>query len=349
MPRQKRHFEDNVIFEVCYQFMEGKEIREIADWLKKVTGMEKGTRELVYRIVKKGREKGLIRLETPYAFKLEHEVRRRFSNLLDIVVVDTHPKGKNVIDQLTVQCVETVIDLIKHIGSSQDSIQIGIGAGSTTQRFAKKLAQRLQHETHLPKLVLQALTSGFFVKQPNTSPISFFSFFEGLHHLEIEYIGLFAPGWISWDEFEAMKQNHGVIEAFEAANNLDIIVTSLASADDEHGLYNQFLKKYADKNQITQLQDAGWIGDLLWRPFSKQGPIHLRSGIRPVTLLELDELVGFCNQAKKHVVCFAGPCVSCQQTKANALRPLLEIPHRMFNHLIIDRITAETLLASRQQ
>ncbi|TGO03234.1 hypothetical protein PN36_10650 [Candidatus Thiomargarita nelsonii] len=53
-----------------------------------------------------------------------------------------------------------------------------------------------------------------------------------------------------------MKQNHGVIEAFDAVDNLDIIVTSVASADDEHGLYNQFLKKYADKSK--QLQNAGW-------------------------------------------------------------------------------------------
>ncbi|TGO03233.1 hypothetical protein PN36_10645 [Candidatus Thiomargarita nelsonii] len=91
------------------------------------------------------------------------------------------------------------------MGTDQASIQIGIGAGGTTQRFAKQLAQRLQHETHLPKLVLQALTSGFFVKQPNTSPISFFSFFEDLHHLEIDYIGLFAPGWIPWDECDETK------------------------------------------------------------------------------------------------------------------------------------------------
>ncbi|TGO03232.1 hypothetical protein PN36_10640 [Candidatus Thiomargarita nelsonii] len=104
MPRQKRHFEDNVIFEVCSQFMEGKEISEIADWLKKVTKMEKGTRELVYRLVKMGRKKGFIRLETPYAFKLGYDVRRRFPNLFDLVVVDTHPKGENVIEQLTAQC-----------------------------------------------------------------------------------------------------------------------------------------------------------------------------------------------------------------------------------------------------
>jgi DNA-binding transcriptional regulator LsrR (DeoR family) len=339
MPKHPPHIEPRIIYEVCCQFMADCPLKEIQAWLQSA-GVQNASREMVYKLVRQGVQTGFIRLCAPLANKLERELNERFSGV-KISVLDV--AGECAKQSVARHGAQKILEFVMQFASDgKKDVQIGMGAGYVTQDFAGYFAQLLRPVTGLPTLVLQALTSGFLVKSPETAPVSFFSLFKNLDN--IEYIGLFAPAWVDCQEYSALKHNPCMKEAFELAANLDIVVTSFASADDEHGLYNRFIRKYGKDENIHALRKAGWVGDILWQPFSSAGPIHIDTGVRAVSLFELDELMKFAATPGKHVVCFAAPCSVCGENKAAALLPLLENPQlRVFNHLIMDRETASTV------
>jgi len=141
-----------------------------------------------------------------------------------------------------------------------------------------------------------------------------------------------------------VKNSPGVREAFEEGSKIDIVITSLASRTDEHGLFNEFLRMGPAKG-VRALVDAGWVGDVQWRPYSNEGPLTLDTGTRPVTLFELEDLVDMAMTPNKHVILIAGPCAVCGNNRSAALTPLMQQRNlRVFNHLITDSATAEALL-----
>ena len=100
-----------------------------------------------------------------------------------------------------------------------------------------------------------------------------------------------------------------------------------------------------------ELAKKGWVGDVQFRPYSAKGAIQLASGIRAVTLFELDELVELAarnlkqKKSDKHVFLVVGPCLDCSRLKTDALVPLLANPKlRAWNHAVIDLQTAKSLL-----
>jgi hypothetical protein len=125
--------------------------------------------------------------------------------------------------------------------------------------MAHHLAALLRTEATLPTLVLHALSTGFRVDQPHIAPVAFFSLFDALSP-KVGYVGLFAPAIVSSQHYDAVKREPGVAESFAAAGDIDVILTSLASASDEHGALNQFLADHA--GDVEGLKQAGWIGDL---------------------------------------------------------------------------------------
>ena len=96
--------------------------------------------------------------------------------------------------------------------------------------------------------------------------------------------------------------------------------------------------------------EEGRIGDVMYRPFNARGPITRSTGIRAVTLFELDELVEFAAQRDKAVVLVAGPCgnAKCGRSRSDALLPLLEEPSLdVWSHLVTDDVTAVNCLHGR--
>jgi DNA-binding transcriptional regulator LsrR (DeoR family) len=136
--------------------------------------------------------------------------------------------------------------------------------------------------------------------------------------------------------------------SFKKRDEIDIIFTSLASADDEHGLFRQYFEYLRDENLVPSvfesLQNQGWVGDILFQPFSETGALTPKP-YRAVALFTFDELAAFSRRPGKHVVVIGGPCGKCGAPKTNALRPLLANPDaRLWTRLIIDRDTALGLL-----
>lgn len=342
MSRPKPKYDPQVVYEVCHAFIEERQsVEQIKDGLIATGRIPHATRETVYKIVREeGVANGMIQLRAPEELTLGAAIRTLHP--VDAMVLDL--EGKLAPKAVARRGAEKVLELIRGLAKQgKEKIQIGMGAGYVTQEFAESLAGLLRAETDLPKLVLQAMTSGFFVRRPTTAPISFFALFKNLPN--IEYIGLFAPAMVRWDEYAATLRNPGIDEALQLTRDLDILVTSFASARDEDGLLNRFMREYGGQDQIDALNAAGWIGDILWQPFNETGPIHLQSGVRAVSLFGIDDLVRFSATPDKHVICFAAACSVCGHTKSDALRPLLKAPAlRVFNHVIMDKATARELV-----
>jgi DNA-binding transcriptional regulator LsrR (DeoR family) len=149
---------------------------------------------------------------------------------------------------------------------------------------------------------------------------------------------------VPWDSYSRTKGLPGVKDSFEAAKQIDILVTSLGYTGDEHSLLKGFMGMASERGRAA-LDSAGWVGDVLWRPYSRSGPITADTGIRAVTLFELEDLVAMGHAPGKHVILLAGPCAGCNICKAPALRPLLcESRLRVANHVVLDIRTAEELL-----
>ena len=94
------------------------------------------------------------------------------------------------------------------------------------------------------------------------------------------------------------------------------------------------------------MQDAGWVGDVQFRPYNRQGPIIEECPVRAVTLFDLSDLVRMARTDDKYVVLLGGPCGECGRLKTDALIPLLTREElRLWTHLIVDVQTAGKLLS----
>ena len=264
-------------------------------------------------------------------------------------------------------------------------VHLGLGGGRTAMMVARTLAHRLMAQKNLPKLVIHTLSAGGFLpSEPQKSPVSYFSYFDGLP-CPLEYVALFSETVVSSDHFDLVRQNPSVRRVMERAEELDIVVTSLASAEDEHGLLRRYLQWLVDSGDlpaksIKAMKDAGWIGDVQFRPYSEKGPIPDLCGVRAVTLLEIEDMVKWSawvhqpsasslpasapqnsnvtcsnvsppqepqNAGRKYVVLVAGPCAECGRLKTDALLPLLQNPNlRAFTHLVVDKATANSLISA---
>ncbi len=210
------------------------------------------------------------------------------------------------------------------------------------------MSQKLDGIADLPPLTIHAISSGFDIADPLSAPTSFFSYFTDLNH-DIEFVGFYSAAVVPWSDYEQTKSHPVTRDSFAQKDEIDILVTSFAQADDEHGMLNEFLKMH--HGETDALEAAGHVGDVSWQPYSATGSLaHIDTGIRAMTLFELDDLVRMASTTGKHVVLVAGPCVRCGAPKTRALRPLLTVPQlRVANHIITDVRTARELLAEPPQ
>jgi len=342
MRKPNHNVPDEHIFFVCERFFGGEGATSIANWLKAQSF--KITREQVYDLVRKGIKLGYVQLCPPQDMALTKCLQSVFPQAAaDIQVLDV--EAETALEHLTMAAAEKVVLLIKALGKPNKPVHIGLGAGRTTKHFARDLALRLRSEPEadIPKLVIHALTSGFSPRKPSTAPVAFFSFFEWLEN-NVEYVGMFSEPFVPWEQYDSVKKSPGVREAFEDRDQIDIVVSSLSDKDDPHGLFREFIS-VGSPQDMDALEDAALVGDVQWHPFSDESPIMIGTGIRPVTLFELDDLVKLSSTPDKHVIVISGPCVECGTDKSRALLPLMKQPSlRVFNHLVTDTTTARELL-----
>ncbi|MEE8557722.1 MAG: hypothetical protein V3T14_07535, partial [Myxococcota bacterium] len=251
-------------------------------------------------------------------------------------------------DLLPARAADLIVDLIRQVSvararAGKKRVRIGLGGGGTIMRVAQALAARLRTEEKLPPLGIHAVSSGFRLGRPLSAPITFLSYFDQVP-TDIDYVGLFTPAVVPAKDYDRITALPGVEESFRRAKTIDIVVTSLASADDEHGELNQFMKMAG--RQTKGDLDARTVGDLQYNQYSNEGPItDLRPSVRAVSLFDLEGLRTFAAKKDKYVVVVAGPCGTCGATKVKAIRPLLQSPSlKVWTHLLLDSGTAQELL-----
>jgi hypothetical protein len=327
----------------------------LAEWLTKQGYPTK--REAIFPLIRTAIQRKFLRLHPPRAYTAKTRLGEKFPNMpADTKILDVKPPY--VSDNLASTTASMLVRLIRELGPVKERkhrkdgnesvrVHIGFGSGAMTLKVAEKLALRMETEADLPPMTFHALSSGFANDYPLSAPVAFFSAFSKLNQ-PIAYVGLFAPPFVKIDDYDKITKFLAIRESFEEAKKIDIVVTSLAQADDDHGQLNQFLRMNTG-GRASALVPRGHIGDVQWQPFSKTKPLtDVNTGIRAVTLFDLPDLVKLVNTDDKHVVLVAGPCSDCHQTKARALRPLLTMKSlRVCNHLVTDVATARELLEER--
>ncbi len=348
---------DHILFAVCELFLAGEPVKKIVEWLGKNAKLEV-KRETIYPMLREAKRRGYVILWPPAAYTAAKDVARHYRTPAESIrVVDV--QGESALEHVATAAADETFTVIKELGRHKKTVHIGLGAGWTTMLVAGHLADRLRSEGAPAFLTLHALSSGFSVRAPHTSPVAFFSFFHDIpvgpamkydkNDPHMKYVGLFAPAFVDVADYERVKRIPGVKESFDLAREIDVVITSLAGASDDHGELKDFMQLGSKGHRdMRALSNAGWVGDVQYRPYSATQPILLNQGVRAVTLFELPDLARLAAAPDKHVILVAGPCSRCQQPKADALRPLLTEPAlAVWSKLVMDVTTArELLLAS---
>ena len=354
----------------------------VVDWLVRERGREDVTREKIYPLIWQAFKRGFLLLKAPIKLSLRDRLIEKYgldSYLAPRESADSDGAPQSIANaeaarQLVVVNVagptaarhvgsvaaDEIIKLIYRVADEkkaravaegrdpdQTRVHLGFGAGYAAMEVARRLSDRADAQT--PKLTLHAITpGGFYIAKQEMDPTLYFNYFINAG-LDVECVGLFSTPVVATEDFDRLKQNPSLHRSFEKRDEIDIIFTSLASADDEHGLFRQYFEylhgeNLVDASALQTLESQGWVGDVLFQPFSSTGALTPRS-YRAVALFTFDELAEFSRRPGKHVVVIGGPCGACGAPKTNALRPLLANEEtRLWTRLIIDRDAAKELL-----
>jgi hypothetical protein len=373
---------DELVFAVCDRFLSEMARRydrhtqgdggtksasaaAVADWIQKRWDRRDLTREKIYPLFWEATRRNYLFLQPPR----DLDFARRLAETFHVDRYAEDPETIRVInyrgrDALThVSCAggDLLLALIKRLGrikreqgKADPRVHVGLGGGFSAMTVAKRLAARIYADLHCPPLVLHAISAGgFLVDLPQKAPVSSFSFFDDVLP-SCEFVGLYCSPVVPSEQYEQVIGNPGVRESFERAREIDIVVTSFAAADDDHGLLNQYLKHLIEKGEIRaeildRMRAAGWVGDVQFRPYTVEGPMLEGCPVKAVTLFDLPDLTELASRPDKYVVLLAGPCSECAKTKTEAMLPLLAQSRlRFWTHLITDVQTAGELLQQRR-
>ncbi len=369
---------DELIFAVCdrYFYQMGRPTQQasggeekkrgaaaaVAEWIQKEKHRPDITREKIYPLFWEACQRGFLLLQAPTEKGLTHKLEEYFGLEPyhgEIRVVNV--LGDSAAKHVTSTAADLIVELIDRVWDDKkkkfpndpekQAVHLGMGAGYAAMLVAKRLAQKILSGEDVPQLVLHAISSGGFLpNEPHKSPSTYFTYFDpSLTNIKFE--ALFSATVVDSDDYERQIANPGVRYSFEQRDKIDIVVTSLAAADHEHGLLVQYLTHLMDqgllaKDTVEKMRRAGWVGDVQFRPYTVNGPLERICPVRAVTLFELEELVNMANENNgKYVVLVAGPCGECGSTKKHALKPLLANEKlRLWTHLVTDARTARELL-----
>lgn len=378
MARRKRWHpsqeSDELVFAVCNRFLDqlGRlhdprpaaadrrrrgAATAIARWLQQKWGREDLTREKIYPLFWEAARRNFLFLLPPR----EHYLAQRIADVYgveqyyedDQTIQVINARGKDAARHVASVGADLVLSLIEELAGKKKGqpIHIGLGAGFATLVVAKRLAYRVHSDVRCPDLMIHALSAGgFLADEPQKAPVTYFGYFQDAL-VKVGYVALFSETVVRSDEdYEKLKRNPGVCRSFERANEIDIVITSLAAEQHEHGMLVKFLNRLIDdgileSDALDTMIRAGWKGDVQLRPYSSEGPITSECPVRAVTLFELSDLVEMAQTEDKYVVLLGGPCGECGETKTRALVPLLTQPKlRLWTHLLTDVGTASELL-----
>ncbi|OHB83820.1 MAG: hypothetical protein A2V98_15765 [Planctomycetes bacterium RBG_16_64_12] len=377
MSKKKRwhpsHETDELVFAVCDRFLAQLDAQynphsanshggrkgaaaATADWVRDKWGRADLTREKIYPLFWEAARRRFLVLQPPRELHLAQRIADTFGvgraqgDDRTVRVVGAH--GSDALQHVSTAGAELVLSLVEEIGRRRQPVHIGLGGGYSAMLVARHLAYRIRSDPDCPSLVLHAMSAGGFqADKPQRSPIGYFNYFDDAL-TKVEFVALFSHTIASNEDYERIQSSPDVRTAFARADEIDIVITSFSSAQDEHGMLRQFFEHLVTAgalppDTIRQMLEVGWIGEVQFRPYSAHDPLLDECPVRAVTLFEISDLVRLAQTEDKHVVLLARPCAVCGALKTDALRPLLTSPElRVWTHLVLDVDTASSLLRS---
>jgi putative sugar-binding domain-containing protein len=321
----------NTAAQICRQLLERYEI--------------KMNREEPYQYIAYAARQGWIRYAPPLDHALASEFKECCPWLRDTRVVTSGVFGD--VAHLAAEMLANLIHEHSQPPYSKDEVHVGFAGGHAMRRVAKAFAQLLRDPPmQLPRtVVFHAMVAGFDVQNPSTDPNAFFTYFcnDPAIQTETRFVGLHAPALVTSDQFKDLREMQGIREAYQARDQLDIIMTSGALWSDDDSMLLRYMKR--SENSYSALQEAGCVGDMLWRPLAADGPIETETPIRAMTLMELTDMPDFINKGG-HVLLVLGPCGGCGALKTELVKRLLRIQPALITHLALDSQTARGAAAS---
>jgi DNA-binding transcriptional regulator LsrR (DeoR family) len=251
----------------------------------------------------------------------------------------------DVLEATAQRAADVTCTLIERLARTKSEVHVGIGAGQTSYLACVRLAQQLAASELLlcaqTKLVFHAISPGCDAERPLDDPSAKFALLDRIG-LPTGFVGLFAEAVVPTERIAEVKRLPGTARAYERKGEIDIVLTSFASRDSARGLWNRYAACYP--NALRQLDRLGWVGDLHFRPFAKDGPFRQDVGIEAVTLFTIDELRALAEDKDKHVVLISGP------GKVKALIPVINCPElRCWDYLVTDVESATVIDGLREQ
>lgn len=302
------------------------------------------TREAIYPAIQRLRDRHAIHYLPPLDRTTKETLAKRYrlsEDSLTVVDLNLDP-GR---EYFAAVVAELALRRIKQVGQSRaDGVGVGLGPGGATRDVARVLGNLMKSDADTPQLRLVTISSACPATCPEVSPTAFLNFFP--HSVVKQRIGLFAEPIVSADAFAELRTRPGVREAFQAKPDIDVVISAMGNAADEHDLLQMLMREFGE--DVQALEKQRWVGNVMYRPYNAKGPIHEQGREqRAVTLFELEDFVQMSKTRNKHVILIARSCGGCPKSKAASLRPLLERPElRLWSDLIMDVKTASELTGS---
>lgn len=358
MPKWARNLPDEYVYKVCDLFLKGTAAKELVVEVSQPKDFEAAvetvlTREKIYPVVREALRRNLLTMNATTSPGLAAQLRDGFPVCRNKrITVLNSPPGR-AFEDVAEAAADRVFEICKE-KARQGEVRIGIGAGNTTsafcRAFSRRLTESLATSVKVPEsIVLHALTTGMSARKPQSAPVASFALF---HDLSVRFVGLFGrPITKRYHEKEA-----GAERAFAEKDAIDVVVTAISSAEDDHGLLRAMLDEFSEgdveekgnaSSLRSYLKGSGWIGDVLYQPYSDAAEINLADQPRPLALLDLAELSDWRLEGRE-IILMVPPCSECASLSLRdaALLPLLKKSRLdVWTHLITDGITARKCIA----
>jgi DNA-binding transcriptional regulator LsrR (DeoR family) len=320
----------------CKYFCEGHPPSKIQKLMMKKHKIEI-SREKPYKYIAHAAKQGWIQYVAPAEHRLREQLLKDHAWLQGVEVVHT-----SVFDDVAYHAARMLLELLRTRRRSpygKKEVHIGFAGGHIMRRVAERFAGLLgQSHDGLPEsLVFHALVAGFNVDEPTTAPNAFFTYFvnDPAIQVEIKFVGLHAPPIVESAQFPRLKKLEGIKEPLARLSELDIIVTSAGSWTKtcKHAMLHVYMER--SRPSLKKLEDAGYLGDMLWRPIGPDGPIEIETEIRAMTLVELSTLPAFIEKGNA-VLLALGPCSACYEPRTEILGTILGLKENLITHLVAD-------------
>jgi hypothetical protein len=345
---------EEIVAAVCKYFCRGFTPSEIADRIRERYGIGM-SREAPYKYLKYAASKNWLQFIAPREDHLSQQVHQHAPWLQAVEVVHTSVMG-DVAYRAAVMVVE-LLRAYRRPPHPKDEVHVGFVGGYSMQLVAEHLAGLLRQQPidGLPQtVVFHTLVAGFDVDTPLTDPNAFLTYFANpaiqqvQPDLNVRFIMLHAPAVIQPGHMPEVLALPGVKEAFQSAEQLDLIVTSAAVLTDEHSMLHRYYERNAP-GTVELLKRDGCVGDILWWPLGRHGPLVLdptQYPYRSLTVIELNRLPRYIRRGTQ-VLLALGPCSGCNKPRTDILDTILHLDDHLITHLVVDSRTAREAVPAK--